>query len=140
MSRTDFLRQGGTAFDGFLYAALGEDRGGNTVSVLSALARLGVDPWDEAADLLDLPREGARNRLDALLGRFGDVPALGRDQGMVIARLIDLLPKASGRQTGKGIDLPASVGAMGFGPIVVILMVVLFVLRIFILGTDGTGE
>ncbi len=95
MSRMDHFRQGGTPFDGFLYADLGQDRAGNTVSVLSALARLGHDPWDEAADLSALPRAGARARLAEMLARFRDVPDCGSDPTPTVERLVALLPNAS---------------------------------------------
>ena len=35
-------------FDSFLCAPIGEERNGMLLSVLSALARLDVDPWQEA--------------------------------------------------------------------------------------------
>ena len=35
-------------FDRFLQAFVGEDRKGNAVTVLSALARLKLEPWEEA--------------------------------------------------------------------------------------------
>ncbi|MCC6007785.1 MAG: hypothetical protein JJU40_08915 [Rhodobacteraceae bacterium] len=141
MPGTEQYGQRGTPFDGFLYAPVGVDRGGNTVSVLSALARLGLDPWDEAAELSDLPRDGARNRLGSLLTRFGDVPALGRDQGAIIPRLVDLLPSASGRQGGqRRTAVPQGVRAIGLGPIVAILLVVLFLAQTFMFGTNGIGN
>ncbi len=140
MAKTDFLRQGGTPFDGFLYAAVGEDRGGNTVSVLSTLARLGLDPWDEAADLADLPRADARSRLERLLTRFGDVPALRKDHGAIIPRLLELLPKASGRSVGQGTALPVAAKAMGPGTIFAILMLILFLAQSFFFGATGPGD
>jgi hypothetical protein len=45
-------------FEPFLYAPLGEDRRGSSVTVLSMLARLGVDPWSEASELSRLPVSG----------------------------------------------------------------------------------
>ncbi len=140
MSRMDYLRQGGTPFDGFLYADLGQDRAGNTVSVLSALARLGLDPWDEAADLSALSHDKARSRLEGLLARFYDVPGLGRDPGATIPRLVDLLPNASGPKAGQGRALTSTVKALRVGPILAVLMVVLFVLQTFFLGSDGSGD
>ncbi|MCC5999458.1 MAG: hypothetical protein JJU19_01150 [Pararhodobacter sp.] len=144
MSRTDFLREGGTPFDGFLYAAVGEDRGGNTVSVLSTLARLGLDPWDEAADLADLPRADARSRLERHLAGFGDVPALRQDEGTIILRLVELLPAASGRterQVGKqGRTLPSTFGALGAGPLIAVLLVILFLAQGFFFGAVSPGN
>jgi hypothetical protein len=46
-------------FDEFLEASIGEDRNGTTLSVLSALARLEVDPWQEATNLARMTREAA---------------------------------------------------------------------------------
>jgi hypothetical protein len=140
MSRMDFLRQGETPFDGFLYAAVGEDRGGNTVSVLSTLARLGLDPWDEAADLAELPRADARNRLERLLGRFGDVPALRQDHATIIARLIELLPKATSRPAGPGVVLPSAHEALGAGPVIAVLIIVLFVVQNLVFGSAIPGN
>jgi hypothetical protein len=37
------------------------------LSVLSALARLNLDPWHEAAELSDLPKDTAAQRLAALI-------------------------------------------------------------------------
>lgn len=71
----DYFRQGSTPFDSFLYAALGQDRAGHTVSILSALARLGRDPWDEAAELSALSSAAAQARLQGLMARILDVPA-----------------------------------------------------------------
>ena len=43
-------------FDDFLYAAIGSDKDEMPLSVLSALARLNIDPWEEAAELSELPK------------------------------------------------------------------------------------
>jgi len=132
MSRLDFLNQGVTPFDPFLYAEVGQDRHENSVSVLSALARLGLDPWDEAAALSDLPDEGARTRLGGLLARFTDVPAL--DRGAALARLIDLLPRPSGPRGGVSALLPPGAAALGFGPVAAVVLLILIFLQSFFLG------
>ena len=41
----------GSEFDDFLHARIVEDGNGLPLTVLSALARLNMDPWDEAARL-----------------------------------------------------------------------------------------
>jgi hypothetical protein len=49
-------------FDDFLYAPIGADRNEMPLTVLSALSRLDIDPWKEAAELSELqktlPRSG----------------------------------------------------------------------------------
>ena len=47
----------GSEFEKFLYAAVGEDHNGMPLTVLSALARVDVDPWEEAAKLMQLPKD-----------------------------------------------------------------------------------
>jgi hypothetical protein len=57
----------GGEFDDFLFASIGEDRNGTALSVLWALARLDVDPWQETASLARIPRGRATQRLAALI-------------------------------------------------------------------------
>ena len=64
-------------FNEFLFALIGKEGNGMPLSVISALARLEVDPWQEAARLADLPKELAAAALDGLLRRL---PAGGWDQ------------------------------------------------------------
>src|SRR6185437_1966369 len=80
-------------FDPFLYAAVREDPDGMPLTVLSVLARMDIDPWEEAARLAQLPDEGAAR---ALAGLISDLPksfATPPDSGTIAARLITLLPR-----------------------------------------------
>jgi hypothetical protein len=56
-------------FDEFLYAAIGTESNGMALSVLSALARLNINPWEEAAELFELPKDTAAKRLLTLIAR-----------------------------------------------------------------------
>lgn len=89
-SKTQLSRD--PAFERFLGAAVGEDKSGANVSVLSMLARLDVDPWEEASDLARMQEAPARHRLEALLARFKDVPTLVSDRGRIALRLLAFLP------------------------------------------------
>ena len=62
------------------------------LSVLSALARLDLDPWQEAAELARLPRETATQRLASWLAALPDESSAHREHGPTAARLIALLP------------------------------------------------
>jgi len=53
----------GTEFDDFLFAPIGEDRNDMPLSVLSALARLDIDPWQEADKLARLPRGNCNSEI-----------------------------------------------------------------------------
>ena|SRR5579872_7497573 len=84
-------------FDQFLFAPIGEDRNGMLLSVASALARLDLDPWQEAAKLARLPEMSAKERLGSLLAILTDRPSTGADPERILAaRLIALLPRQAG--------------------------------------------
>jgi hypothetical protein len=85
-----FLR--GSKFDTFLFAPIGEDRNGMQLSVLSALARRDIDPWQEAAELARLPGKTATERLALLIAPLPDGPSSQLDPGTVAGRLIEHLP------------------------------------------------
>jgi hypothetical protein len=80
---------GHSVFNEFLFAPAGSDEAGQDVTVLSVLARSGLDPWTEAARLADLPKESAAQGVAALLRREN---ARTPDAYGVASRLVDLLP------------------------------------------------
>lgn len=83
----------GSKFDDFLFAAIGEDSNGMPLSVVSALARMDLDPWHEASGLAAVSVDAATARLTSLLAALSD-PSLKRlDAGTTSARLIALLPQ-----------------------------------------------
>jgi hypothetical protein len=79
-------------FDRFLYASVGDDNNGMPLTVLSALARMNVDPWEEASKLTQLPRESAVTQLASLLDALGNAPVANLDSARIAAPLIALLP------------------------------------------------
>jgi hypothetical protein len=83
----------GSEFDKFLCAPIGEDRNGTMLSVLSALARLDVDPWQEATSLARMPKEAATVRLSALIEALPVEPASAIPSKTSAADLVALLPK-----------------------------------------------
>jgi hypothetical protein len=83
-----------TDFDAFLYSSVGDDANGLPLTLLTVLARLGVDPWDEAADLASLPTEPALQRLAARLESMPNGPASAADTVTLATRLIKLLHRA----------------------------------------------
>src|SRR5271165_3219207 len=83
----------GPEFDEFLGASIGEDRNGTGLSVLSALARLDVDPWQEATSLARMPSAAAVVRLTELIEALPHAPASAIPSSMSAADLVALLPK-----------------------------------------------
>ena len=76
----------------FLFASIGEEQNGVTLSVVSALTRLGIDPWEEASRLTPLPKARAAETLAKLIARL----PIGRtgplDDLAISRRLVELLP------------------------------------------------
>jgi hypothetical protein len=85
----------GREFDNFLFAPLGDDQNGPPLSVVSALARLDVDPWKEALSLARMPGELATGRLTSLIASLPRGSATGFAPEVSAARLIALLPQAT---------------------------------------------
>ena len=77
----------------FLNAPVWEDMNGTSLSVLSALARLDIDPWAEAARLAALPRGTAASALTAILHRLPGRQPEASDAITIAARLVRLLPE-----------------------------------------------
>jgi hypothetical protein len=82
-------------FDDFLYAPIGADGNEMPLTVLSALTRLDIDPWEEAAELSELPKDTATQRLALLIARLPGVPWAQADLKAIADRLIELLPRRS---------------------------------------------
>jgi hypothetical protein len=96
-------------YDEFLLAPIGDDHTGMQLSVLSALARLDVDPWDEAAALALLAPDAATRKLAAMIAALPAGPSARQDAATIAARLIALLPHrvgadAASRPTLPGVD------------------------------------
>ncbi|PHO02164.1 hypothetical protein CSC82_19815 [Rhodobacteraceae bacterium 4F10] len=141
MADSNVLNPHPPEFDQFLYASVGEDRNGYVVTVLSTLARLGLDPWKEAAELVTLERDDARARLGELLARFRDVPALASDHGRIARDLSQLLPAGP---TSGALQRAASTVA-GDRPgtsraIWAVFAIVFLLFQMFIVGGSGLGE
>lgn len=100
MASTDAFALRHSDLNGFLFADVGEEASGMTLSVVSALGRLGLDPWDEAGRLSTLPRTAAA---DALARIIAAMPA-GRwslpDATAIATQLVALLPPRAGTPTG----------------------------------------
>jgi hypothetical protein len=82
-------------FNDFLYAPIGAEENAMTLSVLSALSRLNVDPWAEAAQLSALPKDIAAQRLASLIARLPGGRWAQADCAPIANRLIELLPHGS---------------------------------------------
>ena len=76
----------------FLFAPVGEEQNGVTLSVVSGLTRLGLDPWQEAARLTPLPKARAAEALAKLIARLPINRTQTLDDFEISRRLVELLP------------------------------------------------
>ena len=79
-------------FDDFLFARIDEGSDATPLSVLSMLARLDIDPWEEAAKLARLPRAAAARRLVDFIAATPGAPSAYLNAKTVSDRLLNLLP------------------------------------------------
>lgn len=107
MTRSVAVSQLGSEFDDFLFAPIGDDGNGMQLSVLSALARLNIDPWLEAATLARLPKAIAAEKLGSLIAQLPGGLLAYADLGAITARLIARLP---GRISSRIPNPPMSLG------------------------------
>jgi hypothetical protein len=112
MTRATSLSPLGSEFDNFLFAPIGQDKNGMRLSVLSALARLNVDPWQEADELARLPPESAIARLASRIAALPDDSSTHPDPGTIAGRLIELLPR-QGRTNITSPHQPSPGGSEG---------------------------
>jgi hypothetical protein len=75
----------------FLFASVGDEPNGMPLTVISALTRLGVDPWDEAARLAALPKVLAAEALAPMIARLPIGRSSRSDDVAVARRLAGLL-------------------------------------------------
>lgn len=102
------LKDGGVSalqrsdLDQFLFADIGVEGSGMPLSVVSALARVGLDPWQEAVRLARLPRAVAVDGLARLIATMPASLWTEPDARPIAARLVALLPQAG---TAPGLPL-----------------------------------
>jgi hypothetical protein len=140
MTRSTSLSQLPSEFDDFLHAPIGEDGigddgNGMLLSVLSALARLNLDPWQEAAKLAALPGAIAAQRLAALIAELPNGPMAHLDPGTIAARLIARLPRQADPHIPSREMLPS--GGAATNPRAVMRVIVInAIFIVFVLGTQ----
>lgn len=66
----------GREFEPFLYAVLYEDGHGMPLTMVSAIARSGADPWKEAARIAKMPKSLALDALVGLMPERSDATAI----------------------------------------------------------------
>jgi hypothetical protein len=79
--------------DNFLFAAVGVEQNGIALSMVSALTRLGLDPWEEAGRLSSLGKREAVEQLARLIAGLPGIPRPLPEAREIAAGLVDQLPR-----------------------------------------------
>jgi hypothetical protein len=104
---------GHSPYNAFLFARVGEEKVGGPLTVLTALTRLGFDPWQEAARLSQLPSETAARVFAVTIAMLPEGDWKASDSEPIAARLVSWLPRQgtqaiappeAGRVDGKRIN------------------------------------
>jgi hypothetical protein len=127
----------GSEFDRFLFAPLGEDENGLPLSVVSLLARIDLDPWQEAGDLAALPLEAAARRLACSLDTLMDPILRQANTETKVLRLLALLPRAG--PTVVRTPLAGVGSAAGPAPGTRVGIIIIITSVIFLLGSQFVG-
>jgi len=81
-----------SALNPFLFSDVGVEANGTGLTILSLLARLGKDPWAEAAAWSLKPRDAAAKSLTDSISQMPPNPQAFHDAHLTAARLVALLP------------------------------------------------
>ena len=92
MSNSDAFALKNSGLNDFLFAVVGSEINGTPLTILSVLARLGKDPWAEAARLARLPKSSTIDDLANSISKMPLCPQALTDARGTAARLILLLP------------------------------------------------
>ncbi len=77
----------------FLFAAVGQEKNGMPLNVVSGLTRLGLDPWEEAGRLAALPKALAAEKLAPIIARLPVDRPKPSDNLAISRLLVELLPE-----------------------------------------------
>jgi hypothetical protein len=83
-------------YDDFLFAVICEDSNGTQLSVISALTRVDVDPWEEAARLEKMAGTLAQKHLVSVRDKTSGQNWSISQTEVVASKLVALLPSSKG--------------------------------------------
>jgi hypothetical protein len=111
MSNSNAFALRNSGLNDFLFAEVGSEINGSRLTTLSMLARLGKDPWDEAARLARLPKSSTIDDLASIISKMPLCPQALTDARSTAARVILLLPSQV-RSISTGASPPAEASAV----------------------------
>ncbi len=116
------LRDSG--LNAFLFSDVGTEPNGTELTILSLLARLGKDPWDEAAAWSRQPKDAAIKSLTDSIAQMPPNQQAFNDAPLTAARLVGLLPKLAASRGAAA--MPASLAGIPKANLGIFVYVALF--------------
>ena len=92
-------------YNEFLFATIAEEENKTPLSVLSALTRLDIDPWQEAERLSKLPRDQAVKDINTTLAALPGRRWTTSESNKIAACLVELLPLRKDHKSSLAGDL-----------------------------------
>jgi len=96
VTQNDAFALKNSGLNAFLFAEVGTEQNGSTLTILSTLARLGKDPWAQAAEWARMP---SAKTVDSLTQSISQMPLCEgglKDARATAGRLVLLLPAQVG--------------------------------------------
>jgi len=119
-THSDVFALKNSGLDAFLYANVGTELNGSALTILSMIARVGRDPWAEAARWATLPRAGAIESLAQSIGDMPLTPSALAESHAIAVRLVQLLPATTPGALQSGAAKLEAPSAPGRLPIVML--------------------
>jgi hypothetical protein len=105
------------------------------LSVMSALARLDLDPWSEAADLAGMPRKSAIDRMASVISAQPGRTSAHLDPEAIAVRVIALLPREGSSRAKPLAPRPAAGVARDFRFIIFVALMAFLLSTQFLMRT-----
>lgn len=109
----------------FLFAEVGVEESGQRLSVFSTLARLGLDPWQEAGRLDRLPHAAAVDGLARIIAAMPAGRWMPKDATDIATRLVALLPGGGGSVAPRKPGVPSTRSNLHAWTVVLVLLATL---------------
>lgn len=112
MASTDAFALKNSGLNDFLFSGVGTELNGSTLTILSVLARLGKDPWAQAAEWAGTPQDTVIDRVAESIAQMPLVPSALAEARATAARITLLLPsltqasRSQARAAASGSPMP----------------------------------
>ena len=103
MTPTDAFALKNSGLNAFLFAEVGTEQNGSTLTVISTLARLGNDPWVQAAEWARMPNAASVDCLTESILRMPLCAPSHVEAHATATRLVMLLPRQSSSVAGRAL-------------------------------------